>query len=134
MRASSRNLARILAERIGEVVPSPLTLRAHGSGVSLYAGGELLGGSDAASIVEDDDGRTFGERVTTAVQGVLDGIQDCVMEYLREEWPTDHTGKSASSVVRIEGGRIYPSYRAHEGKSVITLRPIDVDEIHRTRT
>src|SRR5258707_795480 len=100
MRASSRKLAMALAKRIGEVVPAPLTLRAAGTGVALYADGELLGGDDSASIVEDEDGRALSERVDTAVQSVLSGIQDCVMRYLRAKWPTDGAGELALPGVR----------------------------------
>src|SRR5437764_114836 len=45
MRASSRKLAIALAERLGDVVPPPLTLRAEGGGVSIYADGVLQRGS-----------------------------------------------------------------------------------------
>src|SRR5207253_1730942 len=86
MHASSRKLAITLAERLGKVVPSPLTLRVHGSGISLYGDGELLGGSSSAEILDDEDGSPFQERVGTATGSVLSEIQDCVMRYLREEW------------------------------------------------
>ncbi len=51
------------------------------------------------------------------------------MEYLREEWPTDRAGKAAPPGVRSEAGRIHLWYGAHEDEPVITLRPIEFDEI-----
>ena len=110
MHASSRKLAIALTERIGEVVPAPLTLRAEGSGVSLYADGELIGGSDAASIVDDQDSRTFSERVETAVRAVLSGVQDSILRYLRVEWPTDGEGELALPGARTEAGRVHLWY------------------------
>ncbi|MGH8568542.1 MAG: hypothetical protein ACREXU_11120, partial [Gammaproteobacteria bacterium] len=60
--------------------------------MSVYAGAELIGASDAASIVDEDDDRPFGSRLETAVRAVLSGVQDSAMRYLRAEWPTDDAG------------------------------------------
>jgi len=129
MRASSRKLAIALAERLGEVVPPPLTLGAECGGVSIYADGVLQGGSHAPNLVEVEDGRALAERVALAVEGVLDSIQDCVMEYLHEEWPADGAGKSAPPGARTEGGRAYLWYGASEDDPVIGLPPIEFDEL-----
>jgi len=129
MRASSRRFARALAERLGEVVPAPLTVSAHGSDISLYAAAVLQGGSASARLLDEEDGRSLAERMQLAVRGVLDGIQDCVMEYLREEWPADRSGRSGLAGVRIEANCVYPWYGESETDAVIRLRPIGFAEI-----
>lgn len=128
MRASSRKLAMALAERIGKIVPAPFTLRSLGSGVDLYVGEEQIGGSDAAIIIEDKDGRTASERVKTVVLAVLGDIQDSVMLYLTEQWPTEIGGELAMPGARTDAGRVYLWYGASEEQPVISLRPIKFDD------
>ena len=129
MNASSHRLAMALAERIGEVLPAPLTIRAAGSGVSLIADGELLGGSDAPSILDDEDDGVFSERVETAARAALDGIQDCVMRYLTEEWPIDSQGTLALPDARTEAGVLHIWYGTSEKTAAIRLRPIATSAI-----
>lgn len=129
MRASSRKLAIALAERLGKTVPAPLALRSLGSGVNLYVGEQQVGGSSAAIIIEDKDSRTASERVETAVLGVLEDIQNCVMLYLTEEWPTETGGELALPGTRTDADRVHFWYGASEDKPVISFRPIEVQEI-----
>lgn len=87
MAVSSRKLAALLADRLAEVLPPALTVRAGGAALSVYAGEEPLGGSGAAVIVEDDDGRDDESKVETAASAVLGGVQDCVIRFFGKPWP-----------------------------------------------
>jgi hypothetical protein len=129
MKASSRQFALALAERIGEILPSPLTIRADGSSVDLYADGSNQGGSGAAVIVEADDDRTLRERLETAGRAVLSGIQDGVSEYLTVPWPADADGQMAIPDVRADAERVYLWFGSGEAAAIVTLRPIDLDEL-----
>lgn len=118
-----------LAERVREILPEPLTARAISGRVSVYAGAELIGASDAASIVDEDDDRPFGSRLETAVRAVLSGVQDSAMRYLRAEWPTDDAGGLALPGARVEGGQVSLWYGASEENFVIKLRPVQVHDL-----
>jgi hypothetical protein len=128
MSISSHRFARTLAERIGEILPPPLTVHVDGSLIDVYADGICQGGSGAAVIVEADDGRTLRERVETAGRAVLSGIQDCVSEYLTRQWPAGADGQMAMPDVRVEAERVHLWFGAAEAATV-TLRPIGLGEL-----
>jgi hypothetical protein len=129
MQASSLRFAQALAERIAEILPLPLTVRADGASVDVYADGISQGGSAAPVIVEDDDGRTLDERVETAARAVLDGIQDGVSEYLTLPWPLGADGQMAVAGARADTERVYLWFGGSEAGAAITLRPIELGEL-----
>lgn len=128
MRSSSLKFAQVLAERIGEILPPPLTIRADGGNLVVSADGITLGGSGAAMIVENDDDRTPAERVECAGRAVLDGVQDDVSEYLTLPWPADAGGRMAMAAARVDAERVHLWFGSSEAAAVITLRPIDLRE------
>jgi hypothetical protein len=129
MKASSRTFARALAERIGEILPPPLTIHADGRNLVVSVDGIDQGGSAASMIVEVDDGRTLAERVETAGRAVLSGIQDGVSEYLTLPWPVDADGRMAMPGVRADEERVYLWFGSSEADAVVTLRPIGLDQL-----
>jgi hypothetical protein len=129
MRVSSLRFALALAERIGEILPPPLTIRAEGSSVDLYADGINQGGSAAAVIVEADDDRTLRERLETAGRAVLSGVQDCVSEYLTLPWPIGVDGRMAIPDVRADEERLYLWFGGSEAGATVTLRPMELDAL-----
>ncbi|HEU4881273.1 MAG TPA: hypothetical protein VFT45_03480 [Longimicrobium sp.] len=129
MRASSLRFARALAERIGEVLPPPLTIRVDDENLVVSADGIVQGGSAAAVIVEEDDDRTVAERLETAGRAVLSGVQDCVSEYLALPWPGDADGGMAIPGVRVDAERVHLWFGGSESAPVVSLRPIDLDEL-----
>lgn len=131
MQPSSLKFAQALAERVGEILPPPLTIRADGGNLVVSADGVSQGGSGAAMIVEDDDDRTVAERVECAARAVLDGIQDDVSEYLTLPWPADADGRMATAGVRVDEARVHLWFGSTESAAVITLSPIDLDDLTR---
>jgi len=130
MPVSSRRFAQALAERIGEILPPPLTVRADGGDVGVYADGVCQGGSAAAMIVEDDDDdRTVAERVESAGWAVLSGIQDCVSEYLTLQWPAGADRKMALPEVRADEERVHLWFGSSEADATVTLRPIELGDL-----
>lgn len=124
MPASSRSLAAALASRLDSVVPPGLTVRADGDRVSVYDGAKILGGSAAAVLVGDQDGRSVEDRIETASRAVLDGVQDVVAEWLTEPWPQGLPAVGG----RAAGGRLHLWY-GDEGSPALSLAPIDLADI-----
>jgi hypothetical protein len=129
MQASSVKFAKALAERIAEILPPSLTIRADGAELDVYADGVSQGGSSAAYIVEDDDDRTLSERLETAARAVLDGVGDAVAEYLTLPWPADAEGGMAMPGARVDAERVHLWFGASEDAAAVTLRPIELGEI-----
>ena len=132
MAASSRKLAALMASRLARVVPPPFAIGATDSGVGVYIGREaltLLGGSNAASIVEDDDDRTAGERIESAVAAIMDGVQDCVAEELREPWPSLDRVTMALPNTRRDEKRICMWFGEDERAPVVALSPIEIADL-----
>lgn len=92
IRASSHRLASALATRLAPIVPDTMQVRSEGSKVVIFVGQREAGGSAAAVLVDDDDDRDLSERAETAVRAVLNGVQDCVIEELKESWPPAPSG------------------------------------------
>jgi hypothetical protein len=130
MHASSHRFALAFAGSIGEVLPLPLSIRAAGNRLDLYANGELIGGSAAAVIVEAMDDRSPDERLVSAALAVLGGIQDCVSYHLMEQWPADGAGQMAVPGARTDAHRVYLWYGSSEAAAVLTLTPVELVEIN----
>src|SRR5437016_2389768 len=107
MRALSHSLAEALARRLNEVVPAGFRLTAESGWLSLHINGSLDGTMTTPEIA-DDDTRERGERLETAVYGVLDSLQDSISEHLRIPWPS-------------QDGRTMPPPRARVGTDSIHL-------------
>jgi hypothetical protein len=88
---SSRNLAAALAERLAHIVPRGFSVRSEDTDISVYRDGKLVGGSAALEIINDDDGRGLDERIEVAVQAVVSGIQDDIIETIKGPWPGTST-------------------------------------------
>ncbi len=88
MRASSHKLAVALAARLNDIVPVPFRVQAKGGDVHVDAPDVCVGGSSAPTIVEDDDDRTVGEKIETALRAVLSSVQDDISEFLTEPRPS----------------------------------------------
>ena len=131
MAALSHRLAAALAARLDKVAPDSFAVRARGETVDVYSGEILLGGSTAATIVEDDDDRTLARKLESAVYSVLDIIQDCISEHLREPWPAYPGRRMANPGTRAEGTRVY-AWFGDENAPALTLSPIEVSEIEGT--
>ncbi len=129
MRTSSRKLALALAERLGEVLPPPLGVRALGDCLEVQADGTGWGGSAAADIVGHEDGRSPAERVETAVRAMLGGVQDAASEYLTLPWPVDAAGTMALPEARTDAERVHAWFGGSEADAVLTLRPITFAEL-----
>ena|SRR5215207_2614680 len=132
MRASSHELALALAQRIGTVLPPPLTAAASGPHVELHADGARVGGSAAAAIADEEDDRTFAERVETATLAVLSTLQDDVAEYLTVEWPREADGAMALPGARVAGGRVHLWFGRSESAPAVGFDPIPCPGWRRT--
>ena len=128
MIASSHKLAVELVKRLNSIMPPMLTVGVTGSRVSLFVDRKFVEGSDAASIIDDEDGRTFRERIEVAVRAVLGGIQDGVMRTVGREWPVDNDGKLAFAGARTDTSRVYLWFGS-EDQPAVRLKPIAFDEI-----
>lgn len=129
MRASSHGLAQALATRLGPVLPEPLSLRAYGSSVDLQVGSLSLDScSDAAAIIEDEDGRTLGQRAQTALWAMMDGVQDAVMRSTGEQWPLERDGSLADPQTRPDRDCVHLWFGRSEDDPVIRIEPIAYHE------
>jgi hypothetical protein len=107
MPALSSNLAVELAARLEAVVPANFSVRADGDQIGVYQGERLLGGSAAASIVDEEDERALSEKIAAASRAVLDAVQDCIIEELHEPWPRMVDGSLALPGSETDGRRVY---------------------------
>lgn len=129
MHASSHKLAAALAGRLNEVVPVPCRVYAEGYDVGVDARDMPIGGSSASFIVDEDDDRTLGEKIETAVRAVLSGVQDCISEFLTEQWPSIDGRGMAMPGARSDEERVYLWYGENEGAPVISMPPIRIADI-----
>ena len=129
MRASSHKLAAALAARLADVLPPPYSIRSSGAEVEVYARSEHVGGSPAASILEDEDGEAVGERAERAAWAVLSGIQDDVAVHGTVGWPLDADHQMALPDVRSDSRRLYLWFGSSESDAVVALRPIELSEL-----
>jgi hypothetical protein len=126
MAALSHSFARELADRLADILPDGLSVLADGSALVLHRAGDALGGSDAATIVDETDGRGTAERYEVAGRAVLDAIQDCVVMYLRDRWPRDASGSMAMPGAHARGGRVNLWYGPTLESAALALRPIHI--------
>ncbi|MGI8332415.1 hypothetical protein ACRYCC_20790 [Actinomadura scrupuli] len=124
MPASSHDLAAALAARLGPVLPSGLTVRADGDRVSVHSGETEVGGSAAAALIGDEDGRSVEEKIETASRAVLGGVQDAVAEWLTEPWPEGLAAPGA----RVAGGHLHLWY-GEERAPVLGLSSVDLADM-----
>ncbi len=60
-----------------------MQVRRDGANVVLMVDERVVGGSAAAALLDDDDDRDLADRARTAVEAVLNGVQDVVIEELK---------------------------------------------------
>src|SRR5581483_11925255 len=123
---SPDRFAAAVATRLNAVVPAGLSVRAEGSGVGLYDP-ELCGGSNSAEILRDEDGRSPVELVETVAWGILNGIQDVVMESTKEQWPVGPRG-AAEPGARVVGEQLHLWF-GDEVAPILRLEPVELMEL-----
>ena len=124
MRNSDR-LAATLVQRLLSVMPASLTVRADGVVVDVQDERGSIGGSAASTILDEDDGRSLGQKVETASWAVLSGVQDAVAEALQIEWPVLEGGGMALPGVRLIGHQVHLWF-GNEPTPVLRLNAIDL--------
>jgi hypothetical protein len=87
MNVSSHDLATALAKRLHEVAPDGLSVRSTGASIEVISGRQAIGASPALEIIDENDNRSLQDRVETATRAALSGVQDVIIEDIREPWP-----------------------------------------------
>jgi hypothetical protein len=127
-RLSPDLFAAAIAARLDTVVPESISVRAEGSVVGVYDP-SWWGGSSAADILDEEDGRSIVELVETAAHGILNSTQDVVMESTREQWPLREAGaRAADPGARVVGEHLHLWF-GDEAAPVLRLQPIDLTEV-----
>lgn len=129
MRASSHKLTKLIAVRIGQILPAPLTVRTEGEALQILDGGNVVGGSQASMILSDGDSRSMRERVPTAVRAVLSALQDDVSAYLQTPWPSPDNVQMFLPGARTDGDKILLWYGDENDQSHIVMEPINVGDL-----
>ena len=127
-RVSPDRFAAALAARLHAVVPSGISVRAEGSAVSVYDP-LLAGGSASAELLMEEDGRSVVELVELAAYGILDAIQDVVMESTKEQWPDPSGARNAPGAEARVVGQQLQMWFGDEAAPAIRLAPIDLSEL-----
>ncbi len=122
-RLSPNRFAAAVAERLNAVVPDGLTVRADGSAVGVYDPA-LCGGCYGAEIFGKEDGRPIVELVETAAWAIMNGIQDVIMESIREQWPMGTT-RAADPGARVAGDQLHLWF-GDEDNPVLRLESVDL--------
>jgi len=125
-RISPDRFAAALAERLDRVVPKGLSVRAHGSAVSLYDP-SYWGDSGIADIVAEDDGRSIIERVEAAAWAIMNATQDVAMESTKEQWPIGPAG-AAEPKARVVGDHLQMWF-GEEAEPAVRLQPLDLRDL-----
>jgi hypothetical protein len=103
---SSHDLAADLARGLNEVVPDGLSVRAVDGSLEVRSGEQVVGGSAALEILEDDEGAgPAPDTIETATRAALSGVQDVIIESIHGSWP-DRPGADG-------GGRDLPLPDCH---------------------
>ena len=127
-RLSPDLFAAAIAARLATVVPEGLSVRVEGSVVGVYDP-SWWGGSGAADILGDEDGRSIVERVETAAYSIMNSAQDVVMESTREQWPLGDAGaRAADPNARVVGEHLHLWF-GDQAAPVLRLQPIDLTEL-----
>jgi hypothetical protein len=87
MNVSSHNLAIDISGRLNDFAPEGLSIGSANGAIEVYSGGQMVGSSPALDIIDENDGRSVTDRVETAVQATLSGIQDVIIEDIHGSWP-----------------------------------------------
>ena len=82
----------------------------------------------ASPEIADDETRELGERLYTAVEVVLNSVQDSISEETREPWPSKDRRAMAMPGVHVGGDAIYLWY-GDETAPVLELPKIPFAEI-----
>lgn len=102
--APSRELARFLADELRSALPEGVDITADGPDVVVgFRGLESRNGT--ASILDEDDGRSFAERLETATLAVLNHIQDVAADASTVPWPGSGTTLPLPGV-EVSDGRL----------------------------
>ncbi len=129
MRVSSHKLAIALTERIGPVVPRPVTLVAADREISVYSDGIRVGGAAAANILDLRD-RPLNKLLQTAVLSGLGDIQDMVIREIQAQWPVERDGTLALPGARVDDASVISFwYGKNERAAAVSFRPIELSEI-----
>jgi hypothetical protein len=133
-------LSAALAERLDSVVPSPFQVRAEGGLVALYNGPAREGGSDVASVLDqefdpsadDYEEWPLADRARSVAWSVLSSVQDGISEATTDPWPRLPTGRMAFPGTREDGRNLYLWYGAesmHEATAVLSFPPVPLSEL-----
>jgi len=106
-----------------------MSVSATDSRIAVYKGDEMIADSSAATIVDEDDDRTLGDKAGCAVWGVLSAIQDDISEHFTEPWPTYPGRRMALPGVREEYGRLFLWYGDNESEPLVHFPPIELNEL-----
>lgn len=124
----SRELARALARRLSTIIPPGVSVRTEGTSVVVVADGSVIGGTPAAEIANEADGRSAVERLASAASAVLSGVQDIVMRHSARQWPLDSAGRTALPYARIAGHQVAIGFEALGGTIVHELAPLTLED------
>ena len=127
-RLSPSRFAAAIAERLDGVVPAGLRVRAQGSRVNLYSGQAIRGGSENATLITEEDGRTVAELVETSAWTILNAVQTDLMELLREQWPVGEGSQAAEPDARVQEDRLLMWF-GDEEKPLIVLPPLRLSDL-----
>jgi hypothetical protein len=122
--ALSRDVAAALAERLDEIAPEGVTVRATGTRVQVVVGGRVVGWSSAAAILDEDGEGLPEERVGSVAAAVISGVQDEITEALTEPWPTAN-GRMLNPDTSQTGGAVRMWF-GDENDPGLTLRPLTI--------
>lgn len=128
MGVSPPSLARALARRLNEVLPASFRVTVEEYVVELLFDGRWDSTIVTLDIV-DDETRELRERLETSVWGVLNSIQEGVVEHLGKAWPSPEGPEVVIPVVSFDGTAIHLCYGDREGVPVVQMPNIPLAEI-----
>jgi hypothetical protein len=129
MAALSHKLARLVAERIGVILPPRFAVRAFGARIDLVDGAVVFGACHSAAVVDDPRGGTLRRRVVTAVGSILSEIQDELMEHLTMQWPVDSDGSVGMPYVATDQLEVWSGFAREDGTPLLHLRSIRFSDL-----
>jgi hypothetical protein len=83
----------------------------------------------SAAILDDGDDRDLAERARTAVEAVLNGVQDVVIEELKGGWPAGAAGADLPLPGALAVGGAVLGWYGSEDTPVVRLDPIVLSEL-----
>ncbi len=125
---SSHELAAKIEEWLSGSTPRNIAVSASNSEIEVVVDGGDPSRDDIASIADEDDGRSFEERVQTATLSLLSHVQDQIVLALGSPWPATSGSELPLPHVEVANGWLH-AWFGDSSRPVLALGKVALDDL-----